>query len=571
MKLTLRSWQEKAKAKCLKWYTESKDNRFVMNAAPGTGKTYAAIAIADELFKSGKIERVIVIAPQDSVVDKWAEDYFAVTGRYMQRSSKLDGDHGSDLCSTWMSVNSLLDGYQKICNEKKTIVICDEQHHAAATAVWGNSAIKAFENAAYILMLTGTPIRTDSQEPAFLQYEGGELSHPKDGQYNLTYGEAIELGYCRPIAFHRHEANFDILDSEGGPKLGSVSGKKTEVESAVEDSVAATVIQEANRFYACCTTIRPNKDGSPDMNGYQASMIEHAIQKLEERKERLPMAGGLVIAPTIPVAKYMAKIIELKTNKKPVVVHNDEGAQECKARIKRFRKNLNDDWLVSVDMIGEGVDIQRLRVLVYLPRARTDLRFRQAMGRVVRKYEEQGWENDDSTAYVIMPAFEVFDKLAKSIEEEMPGKDLKPKSTKKCPSCQTENKRNAKKCISKSCDYEWPPASPRYKKCKDETCKALNPIGAKTCQTCGNDFGTPFVITLKDVFRDRIIARGQEISEEDAKDSEKLTSIFYDFVSKTTNPMLIQLARQNPPEALLSLHRELGEMIGQQNKNKKKK
>ena len=38
-------------------------------------------------------------------------------------------------------------------------------------------------------------------------------------------------------------------------------------------------------------------------------------------------------------------------------------------------------------MIGEGVDIQRLRVLVYLPRARTDLRFRQAMGRVVRKYD----------------------------------------------------------------------------------------------------------------------------------------------------------------------------------------
>ncbi len=564
MKLKLRDWQEKAKTQCLKWYSESNDNRFVINAAPGTGKTYAAIAIADDLFQKGLVERVIVIAPQDTVVDKWAEDYLEVTGRYMQRSNKLDGDHGTDLCSTWMMVNSLLDGYQKICNQKKTIVICDEQHHAAANAVWGNSAINAFNNAKFILMLTGTPIRTDSEEPAFLQYEGGQLSHPKEGQYTLTYGDSIKLGYCRPIAFHRHEANFDILDTDGGPKLGSVSGKQNKVEDSIKDSAAAAVIQEANRFYACCTTIRPNKDGSPDMNGYQASMIEHAIEKLEERKMRLPQAGGLIIAPSIEVANYMAKIIELKTNKKPLVVHNEEGAKESKDRIKRFRKNFTDDWLVSVDMVGEGVDIQRLRVLIYLPRARTDLRFRQAMGRVVRKYE--GIENDDSTAYVVMPAFEVFDKLAKAVEDEMPGEHIKPIQKKKCPDCQTENKKDAKECISQSCDYKWPPASPRYKKCKDDSCKAINPIGAKSCQECGNEFGTPFVVTLKDVFRDRIITRGQEISEEDAKASEQISSAFYDFIKITTNPMIREWAKQNPPESLVALHKDLGDFIARTKK-----
>jgi len=567
MKLKLRDWQENAKTKCLKWYSESNDKRFVINAAPGTGKTYAAISIVDELFNQKKIERVIVIAPQDSVVDKWAEDYLAVTGRYMQRSSKLDGDHGTDLCSTWMMVNSLLDGYQKICNEKKTVVVCDEQHHAAATAVWGNSAVNAFKNAKYILMLTGTPIRTDSEEPAFLQYEGGELKHPKSGQYTLTYGDAIKLGYCRPIAFHRHEANFDILDAENGPKLGSVSGKKTDVEDIIKDSAAAAVIQEANRFYACCTTIRPNKDGSPDMNSYQASMIEHAMEKLEDRKLRLPQAGGLVIAPSIEVADYMAEIIRLKTNKKPLVVHNEEGARESKDRIKRFRKNFNDDWLVSVDMVGEGVDIQRLRVLIYLPRARTDLRFRQAMGRVVRKYEDI--EEDDSTAYVVMPAFEVFDKLAKAIEEEMPGKDLTPKKTKKCPSCQTENKREAKECISKSCDYKWPPATPRYKKCKDKSCDSLNPVGAKICQECGTDFGTPFIVTLRDVFRDKIITRGQVISEDDAKASEEISSAFYDFVKQSSHPMIKDWAKQNTPESLRTFHKELGDFLAQIEKNKK--
>ena len=53
-----------------------------------------------------------------------------------------------------------------------------------------------------------------------------------------------------------------------------------------------------------------------------------------------------------------------------------------------------------------------------------------------------------SSAYVIMPAFEVFDNY-KSIEDEMPGTELKPKSIKVCPSCQTENKKMLKHVFPK--------------------------------------------------------------------------------------------------------------------------
>ena len=57
-------------------------------------------------------------------------------------------------------MKSLLDGFQKICNEKRTMVICDEHHHAAVKAAWGMSADGAFKNAKYVLILTGTPIRS---------------------------------------------------------------------------------------------------------------------------------------------------------------------------------------------------------------------------------------------------------------------------------------------------------------------------------------------------------------------------------------------------------------------------
>ena len=90
-------------------------------------------------------------------------------------------------------------------------MICDEHHHAAVTAAWGKSADSAFTDAAYVLVLTGTPIRSDGEETTWFAYDSkGRIDHPEDGTYTLTYGEAVDLGYCRPITFHRLEGYFSV-------------------------------------------------------------------------------------------------------------------------------------------------------------------------------------------------------------------------------------------------------------------------------------------------------------------------------------------------------------------------
>ena len=566
MDIKLRDWQIEASKKCLNWYFKNNDNKFVINAAPGTGKTICSISIVNELIKQDQIDRVIVIAPQSTVVKQWASKYKELTGRWMQKTTDLTEDKGIDICCTWASVKNLLDGFQKICNEKRTLVICDEHHHAAVQAAWGVSADGAFKNAKYILILTGTPIRSDSEEPVWFTYKGGQLNHPKDGMFTLTYGGSIRLGYCRPIAFGRHEANFNIFDTKGGQKLGAVSGKGAEeIEEAVKGTYAEKMLQESNRFYSCAITPVYNNDKTPDENSYQASMLREGIAKLEDRKNRLPVAGGLVIAPNIETAEYMGKLIEKLTNKKPVVVHTGPTCDNPGDEIERFDKVNDNDWIVSVDMIGEGVDIQRLRVLVYLPRARTELKFRQAMGRVVRKYE--GIAEDDSSAYVVMPAFEIFDQYARRVMDEMPGEHLKPpKPTKKCPSCETENKRESKKCISKSCDHEFPTSETRFKKCKDDKCGALNPIGAKSCQECGEEFGVEFDIALTDVFREGGISGGFDISEEEMEGAENISDAFYDMAKISDNPAMLRLLKEHTPESLMKFYDEIGKMINQAKK-----
>ena len=51
-------------------------------------------------------------------------------------------------------------------------------------------------------------------------------------------------------------------------------------------------------------------------------MLSWGSKKLDEIRNIMPEAGGLVIAPDIEMAKYMAEIIEILEGEKPMLVHS---------------------------------------------------------------------------------------------------------------------------------------------------------------------------------------------------------------------------------------------------------
>ena len=76
MKIKLRPWQIEAINKCLSWYSNNQNEpQFIINAAPGSGKTIAACSIAQQLIEKKEIDRVIIIAPRTEVVNQWSKDY----------------------------------------------------------------------------------------------------------------------------------------------------------------------------------------------------------------------------------------------------------------------------------------------------------------------------------------------------------------------------------------------------------------------------------------------------------------------------------------------------------------
>ncbi len=538
----LRPWQIQAHDKAIRWLVETAcDRHFLINAAPGAGKTLATCAIAQTLLARGEIDRVVVIAPRSEVVNQWAADFRNVTGRHMNKATGADRElqaMGLDVCATWSAISGLQDAFQAMCRNQRVLVVCDEHHHAAVAAAWGDGADTAFGEARFVIVLTGTPIRSDGAQSVWLAYDNqGAIDHPDDGTYTLTYGEAVDLGYCRPVTFHRHEGRFTV-DLEGGEAV-QISGQQQAQLSPTLARIPA--LQRSLDFYRLACAPQFEADGlTPLATAYQATMVEWASEKLNDLRHRMPRAGGLVIAPSIEMAEYFAQLLERLEGERPIVVHSQ--MPNADGRIAAYR-NTDRRWIVSVAMISEGVDIRRLRVLIYLPHALTELAFRQAIGRVVRS---DGFE-DDTRAYVVMPAFATLERYARRVEEEMSasargGTEVK---TKRCPVCATENALGAGEC--ESCGHEFPIRSTRFVPC--ESCGGLNPAGSAACQHCGTPFGQGFTLTLDEALRTGAIVRGMELQEADVCDGERMASRVRDVVLKSGDTALLKVVQLLPEES----------------------
>jgi len=538
--MQLRDWQSKAITKALHWLvTKAEDKHFLINAAPGAGKTIAACMVAKHLIEQGLIDRVVVIAPRVEVVRQWAHDFHLVTKRFMGKVSGTGDQIEFDVCATWAAIEGLQDAFHAVCQSSRVLLICDEHHHAAVSAAWGANADSAFSNAKYVLILTGTPIRSDQKASVWLAYDDqGAIDHPEEGTFTLTYGQAVDLGYCRPATFHRHEGRFTV-DLEGGEHVVITSKQPAELTPTL---ARIPGLQRTLNFYKlACTPQYEANNRTPRVDGYQATMIEWASSKLDDLRYRLPNAGGLVIAPSIEMAEYMVKLIERMEGETPAIVHSQ--MPNVEGRIEAFR-HTEKRWLVSVAMISEGVDIPRLRVLIYLSGALTELAFRQAIGRVVRT----GGPDDDTRAYVIMPSFEILEVFARRIEEEMSAaakQDEGRPKTKKCPACTTEAPLAAKFC--EVCGFEFPKVAPRFKPCAK--CGGLNTLSAKDCQHCGQSFGANFVLTLDEALRAGAIVRGMDIDEADVQEGEAMAESVRKLVMASGDEKLVRVIKQLPEES----------------------
>ena len=239
------------------------------------------------------------------------------------------------------------------------------------------------------MALSGTPFRSDARAIPFVRYDDERRCTP---DFVYGYGEAVTDGVCRPLAFR-------LLDATLRWRVDA-----QETIAAFADELDP--IDDARRLR---TAIDPSTPLLPQM-------LRDADALLVKARAVIPDAAGLVLCDDRAHARATAALLRTVAGEKPVVVVSDE--PQAHVRIERFARGdaSAPRWLVAVNMVSEGVDVPRLILAAYATVKRTDLFFRQAVGRVVRR---RTGDPGDLVATVFLPADPTLTGCAERVEVEL--------------------------------------------------------------------------------------------------------------------------------------------------------
>lgn len=393
----LRAWQRKALTK----YLMNKPKDFLAVATPGAGKTTFALRVATELTTNRTVDRVIVVVPTEHLKVQWAASAARVglsLDPHFKNTDAVNPQYDG-VVVTYAQVAMHPFKHYQVSTSKRTLVIMDEIHHGGDAKSWGDGIREAYRDAERRLALTGTPFRSDDAAIPFVRYEeDGEGHLVSQSDHTYGYSDALNDGVVRPVVFLAYSGEARWRTS-AGEEYAARLGEPLNAEQTAR---------------AWKTALDPKGDWIP-------AVLTAAHKRLMKLRTHIPDAGGLVIATDKTTARAYARILETLSSTPVAVILSDEaGASE---RIDEFSAS-EDEWMVAVRMVSEGVDVPRLAVGVYATSSSTPLFFAQAIGRFVRSRKK------GETASVFLPSVPVLLDLAAKLEnsrDHVLGKPDRPK------------------------------------------------------------------------------------------------------------------------------------------------
>jgi superfamily II DNA or RNA helicase len=329
-----------------------------------------AAELARRLLEQGKIDLVLCFAPSCQVVDGFRTTFSAVLGR------RLDGLIGAiGTASTYQAMEHQDGAFWRLFDDYRVFAIFDEIHHCSGhdpllSNAWGQQILLNMQDrAAFTLALSGTPWRSDDRGIALARYSNPEGRLICDYRYGLK--EAISDGVCR------------------SPRIVLLDNQMLRLQ---EDFANDSTVK---LFPSIAKLLRESPVSYEDLICHEealSQLLDLGIKKLDEVRMLKPNAAGLVVATNIAHAHQVATALK------------DNGF-----------KNSDCRWIVAVGMISEGTDIPRLQVCCYLSRIRTELHYRQVLGRVLRRMGEI-----DDQAWLFVLAEPTLKRFSQRIADDLP-------------------------------------------------------------------------------------------------------------------------------------------------------
>ncbi len=387
MKSTLRNWQQRCIDAALDHYTFAP--HFFCQATPGAGKTWMAAELAKHLLQQGKIDLVLCFAPSCQVVEGFRSTFSKILGR------PLDGLIGAvGAACTYQAMEHQDEAFWALLDSYRVLAVFDEIHHCAGhdpffNNAWGQQiVVRVQDRAAFTLALSGTPWRSDDKGIALARYSASEGRLICDYRYGLA--EAIADNVCR------------------SPRIVQLDNHAVKLTEESNSDSQVRLFPSFNELLCDSPVSYEALLRHPEIIN---QMLVLAITKLDELRLVKADAGGLVVATDVAHAQQVALALSARGESFRLVTNRDKRAQD---RINEFR---NDDcrWIVAVGMISEGTDIPRLQVCCYLSRIRTELHYRQVLGRVLRRSGET-----DDQAWLFVLAESTLEGFSERVADDLP-------------------------------------------------------------------------------------------------------------------------------------------------------
>lgn len=402
----LRKWQLECISSAIKKYS-SGQKHFLTQATPAAGKTIMSAHLSKQLLEANMIDLVICFSPSVNV----AAGFTSTFSRVLQCS--FNGQIGTTGTSiTYQAIQHIDNSFWTSISKYRVFAIFDEIHHCAGqtqaeTNSWGEQIIAKIQSiSTFTLALTGTPWRSDCLPISLSPYSDPDRKIICDYQYSLK--QAISDNVCRK------------------PKIVLVDNEQLQFTSADEHKSYASIQALFKEEKISYNSILQDENAL-------LYILKLATNKLQEIRHVNYNAAGLVVASSIAHAHQIQKILfEQLQQTSNLVSYLDPDAQST---IEAFKQD-DSPWIISIGMISEGTDIPRLQVCCHLSNVRTELYFRQVLGRILRVTD-----GDTQDAWFYTFAEQNLTTFAEQIEQDIPDTCLylkQPKSSFEAEPSQSE-------------------------------------------------------------------------------------------------------------------------------------
>jgi superfamily II DNA or RNA helicase len=273
-----REWQEAAFGD----FTSRMPETYLAAVCPGGGKTEWALAVARYLMLQKLIDWVLVVSPTDALTRQWADKAAQydiplnpeMPGRDpLKQSREFVG--GSITYALLAAHKATAVAFRTALHMRRALVVLDEVHHAGENKAWGTAVQTAFELARYRLLLTGTPIRSDTERIPFAVYRdeaGGARRIVRD--YDYGTGRGVRDQVIRSLDFRFYDATVNELPfGETVPTSANLS----EAVSRSDHSKFMGVVMD------------------PD-SGWFSDLLPAVDKELMAIRRTVPNAGCLILA-----------------------------------------------------------------------------------------------------------------------------------------------------------------------------------------------------------------------------------------------------------------------------------